>query len=335
MLELGLAANNARTSAGGLRCPGGAGRPSALVARPPASRPPRSSRTATAAGRRAAATAAAVVGGRDAHPLCVNATAAPIVTAGRLGTRNMTSCKLARGRGNERPETRPQSAPPAQSTTGAAAPPAAAGTAGNADDWTLAGRRFIRRQAKGKAEPAIQRLPERSAGRRRASPGAGGRDATAVERSFRATSMRCTVAPAAASAQSTGDDADVGLTMVAIRYAKGGGLIMRADGAAAAAEEAFIDMRRREGAEVDAQQEHWHQQAEKEKGPWCRYSYAAPWSARNAHRLLAGQYEKVRLRADSSSEGRQRGRDSNSVRLGRHSCSEDAVWRKSDDMRFL
>lgn len=325
MLELGLAANNARTSAGGLRCPGGAGRPSALVARPPASRPPR-----TAAGRRAAATAAAVVGGRDAHPLCVNATAAPIVTAGRLGTRNMTSCKLARGRGNERPETRPQSAPPAQSTTGAAAPPAAAGTAGHADDWTLAGRRFIRRQAKGKAEPAIQRLPERSVGRRRASPGAGGRDATAVERSFRATSMRCTVAPAAASALGTGDDADVGLTMVAIRYAKGGGLIMRADGAAAAAEEALIDMRRREGAEVDAQQEHQH--AEKEKG-WCRYSSAAPWSARNAHRLLAGQYEKVRLRAYS--EGRQRGRDSNSVRLGRHSCSEDAVWRKSDDMRFL
>jgi hypothetical protein len=329
MLELGLAANNARTSAGGLRCPGGAGRPSALVARPPASRPPRSSRTATAAGRRAAATAAAVVGGRDAHPLCVNATAAPIVTAGRLGTRNMTSCKLARGRGNERPETRPQSAPPAQSTTGAAAPPAAAGTAGHADDWTLAGRRFIRRQAKGKAEPAIQRLPERSVGRRRASPGAGGRDATAVERSFRATSMRCTVAPAAASALGTGDDADVGLTMVAIRYAKGGGLIMRADGAAAAAEEVG-PMRRREGAEVDAQQE--HQQAEKGKG-WCRYSYAAPWSARNAHRLLAGQYEKVRLRADS--EGRQRGRDSNSVRLGRHSCSEDAIWRKSDDMRFL
>jgi hypothetical protein len=329
MLELGLAANNARTSAGGLRCPGGAGRPSALVARPPASRPPRSSRTATAAGRRAAATAAAVVGGRDAHPLCVNATAAPIVTAGRLGTRNMTSCKLARGRGNERPETRPQSAPPAQSTTGAAAPPAAAGTAGHADDWTLAGRRFIRRQAKGKAEPAIQRLPERSVGRRRASPGAGGRDATAVERSFRATSMRCTVAPAAASALGTGDDADVGLTMVAIRYAKGGGLIMRADGAAAAAEEVG-PMRRREGAEVDAQQE--HQQAEAEKG-WCRYSYAAPWSARNAHRLLAGQYEKVRLRADS--EGRQRGRDSNSVRLGRHSCSEDAIWRTSDDMRFL
>ncbi len=57
-----------------------------------------------------------------------------------------------------------------------------------------------------------------------------------------------------------------------------------------------------------------------------RYSFAPPWSARNTHRLTAGHYEKVRLHSQQSGV---------KARLRCHSCSEDAVFRKSDAMKYI
>ena len=56
-----------------------------------------------------------------------------------------------------------------------------------------------------------------------------------------------------------------------------------------------------------------------------RHAFAPPWSARHAHRLTAGQFEKLRVQM-------QRG---SSARLGRQSYSEDAIFRKSDAVKFL
>lgn len=56
-----------------------------------------------------------------------------------------------------------------------------------------------------------------------------------------------------------------------------------------------------------------------------RHAFAPPWSARHAHRLTAGQFEKLRVQMQRSS----------SARLGRQSYSEDAIFRKSDAVKFL
>lgn len=61
----------------------------------------------------------------------------------------------------------------------------------------------------------------------------------------------------------------------------------------------------------------------------CRYSLAPRWSARRSHRLLAGHYEKVRLQAQAQRVS------AGTARLGRHTFSEDAVFRKSDGMKYL
>lgn len=56
-----------------------------------------------------------------------------------------------------------------------------------------------------------------------------------------------------------------------------------------------------------------------------RHAFAAPWSARHAHRLTAGHFEKLRVQM-------QRG---SSARLGRQRNSEDAIFRKSDAVKYV